>query len=327
MASDPTTVDQLLTGIAEGRIAALARAITLVENHGPDFETMLSQLHPRVGKAWRIGITGAPGIGKSTLAQAMVRELRRRGKTVAVVAVDPTSPYTGGALLGDRVRMDGVAQDHGVYIRSMATRGAPGGLATTTQEVCDVLDAYGFGVVLIETVGVGQSELAITATADLAILVLGPESGDGIQMLKAGIMEIADVYVVNKADRPGAEQLAAELRDVLGLRASPAGTGPLVLLTSGAKEEGIGPMVDGLEDLMSKLATSGELDRARRQRLRHHTEAVINRSLARQVWRNPRMREVFEREWDRVAAGDLSVYALTGRVVRDLLGISNDDIE
>jgi len=189
----------LVEGIRKRQTPALARAISLVENGRDGYEALLSALHPDIGRAHRIGVTGPPGAGKSTLAECLIRAFRARDLTVAVVAVDPTSPFSGGALLGDRIRMESVTLDAGVFIRSMAARGALGGLAATSREVCDVLDAYGFDRIIIETVGVGQSELTIAANADTAVLVLVPESGDGIQVLKAGVMEIADVYVVNKA--------------------------------------------------------------------------------------------------------------------------------
>jgi LAO/AO transport system kinase len=208
----------IVEGIKQRNVAALARAISLVENGRNGYETVLSALHPLVGRAHRIGITGPPGGGKSTLIERLAAAYRKRDVTVAVVAVDPTSPFTGGALLGDRIRMESLALDPGVFIRSMASRGAQGGLATTTREVCDVLDAYGFGRIIVETVGVGQSELSIAGSADTTVLVLVPESGDGVQVLKAGVMEIADVYVVNKADRPGADRLAQEVEIMLGIR-------------------------------------------------------------------------------------------------------------
>jgi LAO/AO transport system kinase len=191
----------------------------MVENQRAGFEDLLAGVHDLVGAAHRIGMTGPPGAGKSTLTDGMVRAYRERERKVAVVAVDPTSPFSGGALLGDRVRMESAARDPGVFVRSMATRGAVGGLATTTHEVCDLLDAFGFEEIIIETVGVGQSELAVAGSADTTILVLVPESGDGIQVLKAGVMEIADLYVVNKADRPGAEALAAEVFELIRIRA------------------------------------------------------------------------------------------------------------
>jgi len=211
-------IDRVLTDFDRKKPAALARAVSIVENHRAGFDVLASTLHPRLGHARRIGITGPPGAGKSTITAHLVRAWRDGGLTVGVVAVDPTSPFTGGALLGDRIRMEEVALDPGVFIRSMATRGSLGGLASATRDVCDVLDAFGMDVILIETVGVGQSELDVARTADTTVVVLVPESGDSIQTLKAGVMEIADIFTVNKADRPGADRLRNDLELMLGLR-------------------------------------------------------------------------------------------------------------
>src|SRR3954452_7176720 len=210
--------ESLLTAFAEGKKAALARAISIVENHRAGFDELLAVCHPRLGRARRIGLTGPPGAGKSTITTCLARHYRAQGLTVGIVCVDPTSPFTGGALLGDRIRMEDVALDPGVYIRSLATRGSLGGLSAATREVCDVLDAFGTDRILIETVGVGQSELDVARTADSSLVILVPESGDSIQTLKAGLMEIADIFAVNKADRPGADRLRNELELMLGLR-------------------------------------------------------------------------------------------------------------
>jgi LAO/AO transport system kinase len=214
----PPAIARLVEDLDAGKPAALPRAVSIVENHRAGFDALLGLLHPRLGRARRIGITGPPGAGKSTITTALVETMRAAGLRVAVVAVDPTSPFTGGALLGDRIRMERVALDPGVFIRSMATRGSLGGLASATREVCDVIDAAGFDRILIETVGVGQSELDVARTADTSVVVLVPESGDSIQTLKAGVMEIADLFVVNKSDRPGADRLRTDIELMLGMR-------------------------------------------------------------------------------------------------------------
>lgn len=216
-------MDRLAEDFRAGRRPALARAISMAETGRSEVGELLDRLLPMSRRARRFGITGPPGAGKSSLVAGVTALLRERGEDVAVVAVDPTSPFSGGALLGDRIRLNDLSTDPGVFIRSMATRGSLGGLAAATRDVLDLLDAFGFANVLVETVGVGQTELEIAAAADSVAVVLVPESGDGIQAMKAGLMEIADLFVVNKADRPGADRLAREIQQALHLKAGHAG--------------------------------------------------------------------------------------------------------
>jgi len=236
---------------------------------------------------------------------------------VAVIAVDPTSPFTGGALLGDRIRMESVSLDPGVFIRSMATRGAQGGLATTTEEVADVLEAFGFDRILIETVGVGQTELDVAATAETTVLVLVPESGDGIQTLKAGVMEIAELYVINKSDRPGAEKLRQEIEVMLGIRKGNAFAGweAPVLTTVASQGEGIGDLVAALDRHHDYLASSGKLAERRKRRLADRTRAVVNRAIRQWVWDETRAEALLARRLDDVAAGTRSPYEVAAEVL------------
>jgi LAO/AO transport system kinase len=342
--------DNLLTSLETGDTAALARAISLVENQRDGFEQVLSHLHTRVGRGTRrrIGITGPPGAGKSTLTERLIQAYRSRDLKVAVVAVDPTSPFTGGALLGDRIRMESASLDPGVFIRSMATRGSVGGLATTTEEVADVLEAFGFDRILIETVGVGQTELDIAGTADSTVLVLVPESGDGIQTLKAGVMEIAELYVINKSDRPGADKLKQEVEVMLGIRrgnafahvpahhgrpdgrtgrraddSRPSGrpaVGPSdweapVLMTVASKGEGITELVTALDQHYEHLERTGKLGERRKRRLAARTRAVVNRAIRQWVWDETRAEELLAGRLNEVAQGDRSPYDVATEIL------------
>jgi LAO/AO transport system kinase len=312
------TEARLIADFDARKPAALARAISIVENQRAGFDALLGALHPRIGRARRIGITGPPGAGKSTVTTQLAAAYREAGLTVGIVAVDPTSPFTGGALLGDRIRMESVALDPGVYIRSLATRGSLGGLSSATRAVADVLDAYGFDRVLMETVGVGQSELDIARSADSTVVILVPESGDSIQTLKAGLMEIADIFVVNKADRPGADRVRTDIELMLGMRAGealrnvPAHHGvdlkkimnpariareaaatdqteswtPPVLRTIAHKGEGIGDLITALDRHVRYLESSGELRRRRRQRLREQLIDVTEHKIRQRLWRD-----------------------------------------
>ena len=339
-------LDAVLEGLARGDTAALARAISLVENKRDGFERVLSALHGKIGKrhTQRIGITGPPGAGKSTITEQLVRAYRQRDLKVAVIAVDPTSPFTGGALLGDRIRMESASLDPGVFIRSMATRGAQGGLATTTEEVADVLEAFGFDRILIETVGVGQTELDIAATAETTVLVLVPESGDGIQTLKAGVMEIAELYVINKSDRPGADKLKQEVEVMLGIRrgnalvnvrphhgAAKGGEGRRgeaaakendweapVLMTVASKGDGIADLVNALDKHHDHLAASGKLNERRKRRLAARTRAVVNRAIRQWVWDETEANDLVAQRLDDVAAGTRSPYDVAAEVLQQI---------
>jgi len=258
-----------------GQPRAVARLISLVEDASPLLREVSALLVAHAGNAHVIGITGSPGVGKSTCTSALVTALRGTGRRVGVLAVDPSSPFSGGALLGDRVRMQDHATDRGVYIRSMASRGHLGGLAWATPQAVRVLDAAGCDLVLVETVGVGQSEVEVAATADTTLVLLAPGMGDGIQAAKAGILEIGDVYVVNKADRDGAAQVARDLRAMLALteRAGDAWTPPIVK-TVAAKGEGIDAVIEAIEAHHRWAQQSGELERLRLRRVRGEIEAI-----------------------------------------------------
>lgn len=270
----------------DGEARAVARLISLVEDASPLLREVSSALAPYAGTAHVVGITGAPGVGKSTSTSALVGALRTQGKRVGVLAVDPTSPFSGGALLGDRVRMQDHATDSGVYIRSMATRGHLGGLAWATPQALRVLDAAGCDVILLETVGVGQSEIEVAGLADTTVVLLAPGMGDGIQAAKAGILEVGDVYVVNKADREGANQVRRELRSMLALaeREDGAWRQPIVLTTA-ATGEGVDEVGQRLEDHRAWMEHSGELTRRRTRRVRDEIEAIAVTALREQFAR------------------------------------------
>jgi LAO/AO transport system kinase len=351
----PPAIERLLADFANGRKAALARAVSIVENHRPGFDALLGALHPQLGRARRLGLTGPPGAGKSTLTTRLAAAYRAAGLTVGIIAVDPTSPFTGGALLGDRIRMEEIALDPGVFIRSMATRGSLGGLAAATREVCDVLDAFGVDRILIETVGVGQSELDIARTADTSVVVLVPESGDSIQTLKAGLMEIADVFVVNKADRPGADRLRNELEVMIGLRAGdalrnvPAHHGvqlgrpmtaeerlamnparaareaaraehpdhwtPPVLRTVAAQGEGVVDVVEATDRHFGYLSESGTLRARRRQRLRERVVEVVEHRVRRRLWGDPPTSAWLDGQLDALEAGAETPFTVADRLL------------
>lgn len=251
-------MNPLARKVISGDSRALARTITLIENRSGDYLELLKDLYRKGGKARVVGITGPPGAGKSTLANVLIRTYRERGLSVAVVAVDPSSAFSGGAILGDRVRMQDRALDEGVFIRSMATRGHMGGLATATSDVVAVLDAAGFDLILVETVGVGQDEVDIVREADTVLVLLVPGLGDDIQAIKAGVMEIADVFVINKADRPGTDRVERELHSAMTLAGvDEAEWTPLIIKTVATKGTGLDELVRAIEDHAAFLSMNG----------------------------------------------------------------------
>ncbi|HEV8676272.1 MAG TPA: methylmalonyl Co-A mutase-associated GTPase MeaB [Methylomirabilota bacterium] len=280
---------ELVDGMLDGDRLALARLITLVENRSPLVPEIMRRIHPRTGRAYTVGVTGPPGAGKSTLVDALTGHLRKREATVGIVAVDPTSPFTGGAVLGDRIRMQTHTLDPGVFIRSMATRGSLGGLARATASVQKLLDAFGAAWILIETVGVGQTELDVIKLADTTVVVLVPESGDAIQTMKAGLLEVADIFVVNKADRDGARPLMTELRYMVHLhRSSQQASRELdwevpVLGTVAATGEGVEELLGQITAHRAALETSGALDRRRQARRARELRDLIVAELRREV--------------------------------------------
>jgi len=275
-------VDDIVERFLKGDRRALARVISRVESQSQEGRRYLREIFPHSGKAHTIGVTGGAGSGKSTLVGALAAEYGKRGKTVGIVAVDPSSPFTRGAILGDRIRMQALTLDEGVYIRSMASRGALGGLAPSINDVVAVMDAFGFDVVMIGTVGAGQDEVEIAGTALTTILVNNPGTGDDIQAMKAGIIEIADILVVNKADHPGADVLVSQLQALLSL--SPPGMRrPPILKTIALKSEGLDALADAVAEHRDYLETSGEMDRQRAIDARHQVLSVARAILLERI--------------------------------------------
>jgi LAO/AO transport system kinase len=266
----------LLESFHQGDIRALSRLVSHVENQTDDYQRLLEELYPKVGRALRVGVTGPPGSGKSTLVNQLTHEFLARQQRIGIVAVDPSSPFTGGALLGDRVRMNEFPTDGRVYFRSMATRGATGGLAAATDNVTVVYDAFGFDITLIETVGVGQVELDIIDTCDVVVVVIVPESGDAVQTMKAGLMEIADIFCVNKSDRPGAERIAAEIRMAMETRKRVVGAwAPSVLATEAINRKGIDRLYNEIMRYVDFTKASGQFERHRREQVRRKIFGVL----------------------------------------------------
>ena len=313
--ADQGEADDLVRRLLSGERRALARTISLVEDGAPAGHQALSLLYRHTGRAHIIGITGGSGSGKSTLAGALALELRRRGRTVGIVAVDPTSPFTHGALLGDRIRMQELSRDPEIFVRSMASRGRLGGLAPTTVEVAAVLDAAGKDAVIIETVGAGQDEVEVASAAETTVVVLTPASGDDVQAMKAGLMEVADILVVNKADLPGADTVAGQLR---ALTAGASRDRPEIAIVStvATKGEGVGELADAIDEHHRRLAASGELERGRLERARSQVLALARHRLLQDVLRATERDGRLEELVASVARRELDPYAAAQRLIQ-----------
>jgi LAO/AO transport system kinase len=312
------TTTTLAERVLAGEPRAIARAISIVESGGHDAAVLLSALHPHTGRATIVGVTGAPGAGKSTLVDRLVGLLRGKQRTVGVIAVDPTSPYSGGAILGDRVRMSGHAQDEGVFIRSMATRGHLGGLAHATGDAVTVLDAAGRDVVVIETVGVGQDEVEIVRHADVSVVVLVPGTGDDVQAIKAGIMEIADIFVVNKADREGADHLAQSVTASLSLQSWGDGSWrPPVLKTEATTGAGVEAVWVAVEKFLS-VSTATRAERQRRRHAAMLKDLLVDRLLSRTERALPA--GTIDAFVERVAAREIDVHTAADRIIEQAFG-------
>ena len=288
---------QLLKGILKGEKVAVARAISMTENEHINSDKLLSQIYCHVGKAKRIGITGPPGIGKSTLVNELVIALRKRNKKVGVIAIDPSSIFSGGAILGDRIRMQNIGIDEDVFIRSMATRGVHGGLNRTASEVADILDASGKDYIIFETVGVGQSEVEIFRTADVTVVVLSPESGDSIQAMKSGLMEIADIIAVNKSDLPGADAFVGNLRNTLEISRSGRTTNKHIAIAKTQANQGIGipELLDTITGYLGQIAQSGQLAVKRQELLKERIKSLILCKIENTITEHPQITRQIEK--------------------------------
>jgi LAO/AO transport system kinase len=311
--------DDLGEKIISGDRLAIARAMTFIENEEDDYVHLLNAIYSHTGKAYRIGITGPPGSGKSTLTNHLTRLLRKEGYRIGIIAVDPTSPFTGGAILGDRVRMNDLTLDNGVFIRSMATRGSSGGLARQATELADVLDAAGYDIIIYETVGVGQVELDIADAADTTMVMIVPESGDIIQSLKSGLMEIADIFVLNKADRPGAERMQKDLEYVLHLRGSEQPWHPKVYQTIANRAKGLDALWSEIKNHQTFLRANNRLIEKRAARIKNRIEIIVRQKMEYHFWNEKRkqyLSDYLKRKMDKE-----SPYILVEKMLVKLLKI------
>lgn len=322
----PADEAAVFTGVRSGDKRSLARALSWIEDETPAGRRLLDRLYPHAGNAYRVGITGPPGSGKSTLTDLLSRRLRAEGETVGILAVDPSSPFTGGAILGDRIRMQGLSADPGLFMRSMASRGSLGGLAATTEQAAEALDAFGCRWVLIETVGVGQSEMEVIGVADTTLLVLVPESGDGVQVMKAGLMEAGDIFVINKYDREGGDRLAKEIQAMLQLleERQPEGAWlPPIVPTVATRDEGGDPLLAAIR--AHREAHQGDRERSRarqRERLREKLRTLLRARLVAGAWERLRVEDHLAENLERVERREISPYALVDALTQRFLAPS-----
>ncbi len=310
----PAIIADIITGIRTGDRRATARAISIVEDARPGKAELIASLFGAGNGAFICGITGPSGAGKSTLVDQLAHHARERDEQLGVICVDPSSPFSGGALLGDRIRLRSIATDPGVFIRSMATRGSRGGLARAAREVITILGATGVDRVIVETVGVGQIELDIAEAADTTVVVLVPESGDGIQAMKAGLMEIGDIFVINKADRDGAAGLRLELESILALRQG-RDRQPAVLTTIANRGEGIEELAGAITEHRAWLEASGEGQRRRRRRVAAYVKEIVQETIMERLWDEESIELSLDAELDRIIAGETDPFAVARHIM------------